>query len=82
MSGAWKHLTVEELVGKVFKIDSDYITEETSRDSIEQWDSMGHLSLITELEQHFHVSISIADAMEMASIGKIKEILRKYGAAI
>lgn len=82
LNEAWKPMTVEELVGKVFRIDSHHFTDATSRDRIEQWDSMGHLSLITELEQHFHVSISIADAMEMASIGKIKEVLRKYGAAL
>jgi acyl carrier protein len=82
MSRAWEPMTVEELVGKVFRIDSHHFTDATSRDAIEQWDSMGHLSLITELEEHFHVRISIADAMEMVSIGEIKEILRKYGAAV
>lgn len=75
-------MTVEELVGKVFRIDSYHLTDGTSRDAIEQWDSMGHLSLITELEEHFHVRISIEDAMEMVSIGEIKEILRKYGAIV
>jgi acyl carrier protein len=75
-------MTVEEVIAKVFKIDSRTLVDGSGRDSIEQWDSMGHLQLITELEQHFGVSVSIGDAMEMVSVGKVKEILRRYGAGL
>ena len=75
-------MTVEEVIARVFKIDSRTLVDSSSRDSIEQWDSMGHLQLITELEQHFGVSLSIGDAMEMGSVGKVKEILRRYGAGL
>lgn len=75
-------ITVEEVIARVFKIDSRTLVDGSGRDSIEQWDSMGHLQLITELEQHFDVSISIGDAMEMVSVGKVKEILRRYGAGL
>ncbi len=40
---------------------------------------MGHLTLIMELEARFKVSISIADAVEMVDVRKIKETLRRYG---
>lgn len=75
-------MTVEEVIARVFKIDSRTLVDGSSRNSIEQWDSMGHLQLITELEQHFGVSLSIGDAMEMVSVGKVKEILRRYGASL
>jgi acyl carrier protein len=75
-------MTVEEVIARVFKIDSRTLVDGSGRDSLEQWDSMGHLQLITELEQHFGVSISIGDAMEMVSVGKVKEILRRYGAGL
>lgn len=75
-------MTVEEVMARVFKIDSRTLVDGSSRDAIEQWDSMGHLQLITELEQHFDVSLSIGDAMEMVSVGKVKEILRRYGAGL
>ena len=72
-------MTVEEVVGKVFKINSLEISDTSSRNTIEQWDSMGHLTLISALEEHFRVSISIADAMEMANIRKIKDVLNEHG---
>jgi acyl carrier protein len=72
-------MTVEEVIGKVFKMDRRMLTDQTERAAIEQWDSMGHLQLITELEEHFGVKIAIGDAMEMGSVGKVKEVLRRYG---
>ena len=72
-------MTIEELVGKVFQINPEELSDASSRNTIEQWDSMGHLALITALEEQFQVSISITDAMEMANIRKIKDVLKEYG---
>ena len=72
-------MNVEKIVGKVFNVDPDELDESSSRDLIKGWDSMGHLNLILELEAQFKVSIAIADAMEMVSVEKIKQLLRNYG---
>ena len=52
-----------------------------SKDTIAEWDSMGHLSLVTSLEERFHISIAIADAMDMTSVKKVKDVLKSYGVA-
>jgi len=72
-------MTVEQMIGKVFNIDSEEIHGSSSRESVGGWDSMGHLILIGELEENFNVSISTADVVEMVNVRKIKDILRKYG---
>lgn len=72
-------MSVEEIVAKVFSLDPAEVKDSYSKATIAEWDSMGHLSLITELERQYHINISIADSMEMASIGRIKEVLRAYG---
>ncbi len=72
-------MTVEQVIGKVFNIDPAELDDTSSPDTIAEWDSMGHLTLITGLEEQFQVSIAIADAMEMVNVRKIKDILRKYG---
>ena len=74
-------MSIEEVVAKVFKVDVSEITDLSSRETLEQWDSMGHLSLVMSLEERFNVSLSIADAMEMTSVQHIKRILREYGVA-
>jgi len=74
-------LSVEEVVARVFNLDASEVTDQSSRKTIAEWDSMGHLSLINGLEEEFKVSIAIADAMEMTSVRHIKKILKGYKVA-
>lgn len=72
-------MSVEEVVARVFSLDPSEVTDQSSKDTIAEWDSMGHLSLVTGLEEEFKVSLAIADAMEMTSVQQIKKILKDYG---
>jgi len=74
-------LSVEEVVARVFNLDASEVTDQSSRKTIAEWDSMGHLSLINGLEEEFKVSIAIADALEMTSVQRIKKILKDYKVA-
>lgn len=71
--------TVEEVVSRVFGVEPGAIDDSSSPESVEGWDSMGHLNLVTALEQDFNVSIDIGDVMEMVTVKKIREILSQYG---
>lgn len=73
-------MTVEETVGRVFGIDPLGVDDSTSPETVEEWDSMAHLTVVLEIEKQFSVSMSIEDTLQMRSVGKIKEVLRKYGA--
>ena len=74
-------VSVEDVVARVFNLDVSEVTDQSSKETLAQWDSMGNLSLITGLEEEFKVSIAIADAMEMTSVQHIKRILKDYGVA-
>lgn len=55
--------------------------EELSYQGIEAWDSVGHMALITTLENEFGIMIDTMDVIDFNSYTKGKEILRKpeYG---
>jgi acyl carrier protein len=46
--------------------------------SIETWDSVGHMSLIVSLEDAFGISFEMDDILDFSSYSKGIEILRKY----
>jgi acyl carrier protein len=71
--------TVEEVVSQVFGVEAASLDGGSSPDSVEGWDSMGHLNLVAALERSFNVSIDIGDAMEMVTVRRIREILLDYG---
>jgi acyl carrier protein len=75
-------MSVEAVVARVFNLDPAQVTDESSRDTIEEWDSMGNMSLVLGLEEEFKVSLSIADAMDMTSVQQIKKVLREYGVSL
>jgi acyl carrier protein len=47
--------------------------------SIEQWDSLAHLSLVAEIENTFDIMIDTDDVIDMSSFGKAMEILKAHG---
>jgi acyl carrier protein len=46
--------------------------------SIETWDSVGHMSLIVAIEEEFGISFEMDDILEFSSYSKGMEILHKY----
>lgn len=45
------------IMSAVFEIPIEEITEESSSDNIESWDSLKHLNLILALEEEFEIII-------------------------
>ena len=48
----------------------------------DQWDSVGHMSLIAALEDAFNIMVDMDDIIELSSFEKGNEILRKYDVEI
>ena len=46
--------------------------------SIEEWDSVGHMNLIAALEDIFDIMFETEDIIDFSSYEKGKEILQKY----
>ena len=46
--------------------------------SIEMWDSVGHMVLIAALEEKFDIMIEMDDIIDFSSFEKGKSILAKY----
>lgn len=51
-------------------------------ESIPEWDSVGHMTLISELEDVFDISMELDDIVEFSSYIEGKKILEKYGVVI
>lgn len=66
---------VRAVFKSAFDVDPDLVSIETSTSDIPSWDSVGHLSLASNLEQVFDVSLDVDDLMEMESVRDIVRIL-------
>lgn len=71
--------TVEEVIAQVLQIDLSDITDASSPNDIENWDSFNGLLLVAELEKTFNVSFSMDEIVVVKNVGDIKSALKRHG---
>ncbi len=59
-------------------ITAAQVTDELTYNTIPQWDSVAHMTLIAALEDAFDIMLDTDDIIDMSSVGKAKEILARY----
>lgn len=65
-----------------FSINKKILRKNISFNEIPEWDSIGHMNLIGNLEKTFSISIVSDDIMNFISYNKGIKILKKYGVNI
>ena len=53
------------------------VTPETTSSDIEEWDSLTHITLISEVEETFGVKFSMKDVLGMKNVGEMADIIEK-----
>jgi len=66
---------VQEAFKSVFDVEPQSLTLETSAGDIPGWNSLGHLSLTTQLEQAFGITFDVDELMEMENVREIVRIV-------
>lgn len=64
-----------ERVTKVFRDEFDnddlVITDETTADDVEEWDSLSHVQLISSIEKEFKIRFSSKEIMKWRNVGEL-----------
>jgi acyl carrier protein len=66
-----------EAFTSTFLVDKS-VLEDLKYQDIASWDSVGHMGLMTALEEAFGITLDIDDVIEFGSFAIGKEILKKY----
>jgi acyl carrier protein len=59
-----------------FNVPASSITPATAPETLEAWDSMGHLTLMLALEQELNISIPPEDGERMKDVDTIVQTIR------
>ncbi|MBK03903.1 MAG: acyl carrier protein [Deltaproteobacteria bacterium] len=59
-------------------IKPEQVVDDLKYQSIEEWDSVGHMALVAELEANFDIMLDTDDIIDMSSVAIAKTILQKY----
>jgi len=68
---------VNKIASIVLGIDIDKIDNSLSPTKNDEWDSLHHMMLISEIEKEFNVTFSVDEAVSIKDLKSIKDLLRK-----
>ena len=61
---------------EIFDDDELILSNDTTADDIEDWDSLTHMQLIVEIEKKFNIRFTTAEIKKAANVGEFLEIIR------
>ena len=63
---------------EVFELEEEQLNDSLMYQSVPTWDSVGHMELVSRLEESFQISLDMDDVIDFSSYNKGKDILKKY----
>lgn len=70
------------ILSKILNIPESEITDQTSPDNTENWDSFNGLLIVSELENTFNVNFTMDEIREVKCVKDIKASLKSHGVNI
>jgi len=70
---------LHECFSRSLGIPRERVTDDLAYNTLKEWDSVGHMALVVELEGEFNVMFDTDDILGMSTVAKAREILTRYG---
>ena len=68
---------IKAIMAKAFEVPENQITEDTSQDTLDTWDSLHHIKMIVFLEREFNIIIPDEDVGKMISYKLVELIVNR-----
>lgn len=69
---------IRDIISKIFHVPIEGVGDNPSQETINGWDSLGHLNLILSIEEEFGVTFSSIEIANMKSLIEIASTIKKY----
>ncbi len=66
---------LNEVFQDVFDDETITVTDTTTADDIEEWDSLEHINLIAAVEQEFGMKFNMGQVVSMKNVGEMADII-------
>jgi len=68
--------TLEGVFREVFEDDTLAFADSLSNETVAQWNSLGHIRLVSELEEVFSVTFTLEEIESMTTAARVVALLR------
>ena len=66
---------LDEVFQDVFDDESIHVTDETTADDIEDWDSLEHINLVVAIENKFGIKFNMNEVTSFKNVGEMVDII-------
>ena len=68
---------LNEIFCDVFDDEDIVLTNETTADDIEDWDSLEQINLLVAIEKQFNIKFQLADVAYLENVGSMVDLIEK-----
>lgn len=70
---------LKAILSQVLDVKAEEINDQTSPETVENWDSFNALILVSELERQYQVKFTMQEITSVKSVKDIKNCLARHG---
>ena len=68
---------LNEIFCDVFDDEDIVLTNETTADDIEDWDSLEQINLLVAIDKQFNIKFQLADVADLENVGAMADLVEK-----
>ena len=68
---------LQEIFASLFGDDVPTLTDETTARDVDGWDSLMHITLISEVENRFDMKFTMKDVIGMQNVGEMVDLIEE-----
>ena len=72
---------LQNIMAATLELSPAAISETSSMDDVDEWDSLGHVHIMVALEQAFDLYMEVDDFAELTNVSAILKFLEEEGAS-
>ncbi len=69
---------IAEICRDVFENDDLILTEQTGAKDVEEWDSLTHLNLISDIQEEFDITLTLEEITKSENLGELTDACMRH----
>ena len=71
-----------QLFADVLEVNPAELNDDSSPDTVKQWDSLAAMKLVVAIEEKFNIKLSTREIVKMSTIGRARQTLQSKKVAL
>jgi acyl carrier protein len=68
---------IQEIFRDIFDDPSLVITRDSNASTVEDWDSLAHVNLVTAIEKRYKIRFALGELQELKNVGDMIDLIQK-----